>query len=126
MQNERTFHFNEEIAICRQRIERSVGTPMPSPDLRDLATQMLLEAIQQFERPLFPSCPQKLQKLRVCPHQGHRAPCGFAGSVLEIGTQRRIRRSGQPLTWRPRRPHYQVKIKASGENEDIAPTSWET
>src|SRR5262249_19568080 len=31
MQNERAFHFNEEIAICRQRIERSVGTPMPSP-----------------------------------------------------------------------------------------------
>src|SRR5215831_17330145 len=78
MQDERTFHFNEEIAICRQRIERSVGTPMTSPDLGNFATQMFLEAIQQFDRLLFPSCPQKLQKLRVCPDQGHYAPCGFA------------------------------------------------
>src|SRR5262249_56152193 len=78
MHNERAFHFNEKTAICRQRIERSVGTPMPSPDLRDFATKMLLEAIQQFDRPLFPSCPQKLQKLRVRPDQGHHTPCGFA------------------------------------------------
>src|SRR5215831_19502026 len=78
MHNERAFHFNEKIAICRQRIERSVGTPMPSPDLRNFATKMLLEAIQQFDRPLFPSCPQKLQKLRVRPDQGHHTPRGFA------------------------------------------------
>src|SRR5262249_39745015 len=77
MQDERTFPFNEEIAICRQRIERSGGTPMPSPHLGGLATQMLLEAIQQFDRLLFPSCPQKLQNLRVGTDQGPRAPCAF-------------------------------------------------
>jgi hypothetical protein len=51
---------------------------MPSPDRGGFATQMLLEAIQQFDRPLFPSCAQKFQKLRVGPDQGHYAPCGFA------------------------------------------------
>src|SRR5262249_11882534 len=48
------------------------------PDRGGFATQMLLEAIQQFDRPLFPSCAQELQKLRVGPDQGHYAPCGFA------------------------------------------------
>ena len=46
MQNERALHFNEKIAMRRQCIERSVGTPMPSLDLRDFATEMFLDAVQ--------------------------------------------------------------------------------
>ena len=46
MQNERALHFNEKIAVRGQCIERSVGTPMPSPDVRDFATEMFLDAVQ--------------------------------------------------------------------------------
>jgi hypothetical protein len=53
VQNERALHFNEEIALCRQCIEWSVGAPMPFPGLLRFATQMFLDTIQHFDRALF-------------------------------------------------------------------------
>src|SRR5215471_2605226 len=111
VQNKGALHFNEEIPLCRQCIEWSIGAPMPFPGLLRFATQMFLDTVQQFDRALFLTCSQKFQKLRVRPYQGHRTSCGFARFQSALRHGRAVPNLlGNKPSW-PRHPRHHLEVR---------------